>query len=341
MESFDVVIIGAGPAGLKCAETLGNSKFKVLLLEKNSEIGPKVCAGGLTGKEIKYLHLPLNLIDFKFNKIKLHVNNKTLMFRNDSDFIYTVSRKNLGQWQFERLKKYDNIKIRINSRVSKIRKDYLIVNNKKIFYKILVGADGSTSIVKRYLGIKPKRMDFAIQYIIPSKKFKEFEVFFDSKLFSTWYAWIFPHKNYVSVGCGCNPKILPSKRLMSNFKIWLEKNEIDISNSRFESFILDYDYQGYHFENVFLAGDAGGFVSGLTGQGIYPALISGEEIGKIILNPKYKSHKISKLVKLKKKHNRLMNFLIKCREFRTVIFFIGMFFLKVPYFKRKVIDRLE
>jgi flavin-dependent dehydrogenase len=32
MEKFDVIIVGAGPAGLKCAETLGNSSLRVLLL---------------------------------------------------------------------------------------------------------------------------------------------------------------------------------------------------------------------------------------------------------------------------------------------------------------------
>ena len=45
---FDVVIIGAGPAGLKCAEQLKNSNLSVLVIEKNKIIGPKVCAGGLT-----------------------------------------------------------------------------------------------------------------------------------------------------------------------------------------------------------------------------------------------------------------------------------------------------
>jgi len=41
MESFDVVIVGAGPAGLRCAETLGNSKYKVLLLEKTLKLDQK------------------------------------------------------------------------------------------------------------------------------------------------------------------------------------------------------------------------------------------------------------------------------------------------------------
>ncbi|MEA3479944.1 MAG: NAD(P)/FAD-dependent oxidoreductase, partial [Bacteroidota bacterium] len=35
MKKFDVIIVGAGPAGLRCAEILGKSALKVLLLEKD------------------------------------------------------------------------------------------------------------------------------------------------------------------------------------------------------------------------------------------------------------------------------------------------------------------
>jgi geranylgeranyl reductase family protein len=340
MEYFDVIIIGAGPAGLKCAETLGNSKLKILLLEKNSEIGPKICAGGLTGKDIGYLNLPPDLIDFQYNKIKIHLKNQCSAIKNNDSFAFTIDRRNLGQWQLKKLGQYKNIEVRTNSLVSEIQKNYLIVNNKKISYKFLVGADGSASLVKRYLGIEVRDVIIAIQYIIPTKKYKEFEVFFDTKLFSIWYAWIFPHKNYVSIGCGCNPKILSSKRLKDNFKKWLHKNEIDVSRGKYEAFLLDYGYQGHEFKNIFLVGDAGGFVSGLTGEGIYPALVSGEEVAKKILNPSYKFVKIANLLKIKKTHNKIMRFLIKSGKFRTIIFYIGILLLKNSYFRKKMISFL-
>ena len=190
------------------------------------------------------------------------------------------------------------------------------------------------------MGIKSRDLAIAIQYIIPTKKYEEFEVFFNSKLFSTWYAWIFPHRDYVSIGCGCNPKIISPKNLTKNFKEWLDKNQINISNAKYEAFVINFDYQGHQFENIFLTGDAGGFVSGLTGEGIYQALVCGEEISKIILDKNYKSKKIDDLLKTKKKHNQLMTFLIKCGKFRTIIFYIGLLLLKIPYFKKKAINLL-
>ena len=45
---FDVIIVGAGPAGLSCASELANSKLKVLLFDKKEKTGDKACAGGIT-----------------------------------------------------------------------------------------------------------------------------------------------------------------------------------------------------------------------------------------------------------------------------------------------------
>ena len=56
MEHHEVVVVGAGPAGLKAAELLGKAGKDVLVIEKNKEerIGDKPCAGGLPPHAMKY-----------------------------------------------------------------------------------------------------------------------------------------------------------------------------------------------------------------------------------------------------------------------------------------------
>ncbi len=46
MKSYDVIIIGAGPAGLACAKILSDSDKEVLIIEKNKELGIKYAAEG-------------------------------------------------------------------------------------------------------------------------------------------------------------------------------------------------------------------------------------------------------------------------------------------------------
>lgn len=77
--------------------------------------------------------------------------------------MYTIDRKSLGKWQLEKLNGLRNVEVRVNSKVTKIEKDFVVVNGNKIFYKFLVGADGSSSIVRGYLGIGFKGIGIAFQ----------------------------------------------------------------------------------------------------------------------------------------------------------------------------------
>jgi geranylgeranyl reductase family protein len=341
MEKYDVIIIGAGPAGLNCAQTLANSNKKVLLIEQNKIIGPKVCAGLFTNNLINYMKMPEKLIDKKSKKIILHTPTHKDLVKSKKYFIYTLDRKNLGQWQLKKLKKTKTT-IKTNTRVTKITKKYIEINNKeKIKYKYLVGADGATSTVRRFLKIKNDEIGIGIQYIIPTKNFKNFEAFLDSDIFHSWYAWILPHKNYVSIGCGADPKFISSKDLMKNFNKWLKKNKIDITKAKYEAFPINYDYQGHKFKNTFLIGDAAGLVSGITGEGIYPALISGEEIAKIIMNKKYKPEKLEEILKKQRFHKKILRFLERSGPLRKIEYELLLLLLKNKIFEEKLIHLLE
>ena len=338
MQFFDVVIIGAGPAGLKCAEKLGNSSLKVLLLEKNDEIGPKVCAGGLTGKGIEYLGLPPQLIEYSYNQVKLHVNNIASTLKSDTDFAFTIDRKKFGQWQLQKIKAFPNIEIRISSKATVVNKDFIVVGGEKIGFKYLVGADGSNSIVKSFLGLKSKRKIIGIQYIISTNKYQDFEIFFQPEYFSAWYAWIFPHRSYISVGCGADPKHVSPKKLKENFHQWLNDRQIDISKGKYEAFPMDADYNGIRFDNIFLIGDAAGLVSPFTGEGIYQALISGEETAKTILNPSYISDKMPAVIHKHKRHQQLINLMIKSGRLKSLFFATGQQLFKIPKYEKKAIE---
>lgn len=336
MEKFDVIIIGAGPAGLNCAKHLEKFGKSVLILEKNKVIGKKVCAGGIMPKTIEYLNLPLELLERKFKKIDFKTPFYNYDIKSNNYIIYTIDRIKLGNWQAKQLEN-TSIEIRKQSMVTSIENDCVVVNNEqKIKFDYLVGADGASSITRNYLGIKNKKFIVGIQYIIPTQKYKNLEMIYDSKLFHSGYLWIFPYKNSVCIGCGCDPKMFPVKKLKENFLKWLKKNDIDFNTGEFQAHAINYDFQGVKFKNIFLIGDAAGTASGLTGEGIHQALISGEEIAKMINNPNYKSDILKDMIKTQKIHNKIVSLFNKSGIFRNLVYASVCLLFKISITTKKM-----
>jgi predicted Rossmann fold flavoprotein len=100
MESFDVVIVGAGAAGLMCAITAGNRGRRVLLLERNEQPGAKILISG--GGRCNFTNL--EIVPERFLSANPHFCKSALSRYTQHDFIALVERhriryheKTLGQ----------------------------------------------------------------------------------------------------------------------------------------------------------------------------------------------------------------------------------------------------
>src|SRR5579862_10059995 len=100
MESFDVVIVGAGAAGLMCAMTAGSRGRRVLLLEHNDQAGAKILISG--GGRCNFTNL--EIAPERFLSANPHFCKSALSRYTQHDFIAMVERhriryheKTLGQ----------------------------------------------------------------------------------------------------------------------------------------------------------------------------------------------------------------------------------------------------
>ncbi len=284
MEKFDVVIVGAGPGGLKCADILAKSGKSVLVLEKNDSIGKKICAAGITLKAMRY-GVPKELFERTFTKFRFYNKEKYVEVEDVKPIVATISREKLGNWQAAEAKA-GGAEVRTSSRVDIINEDSVVVNEKKIIFNYLVGADGVGSVVRKHLKLKTEKMHLAMHYLVKND-FEDIEIHFNPNISKASYAWIFPHKGYASVGCGFNHKYNDIVKVKERFQQWCDRKNIDYRNSKFESMPILYDYQGYRFGNKFLVGEAAGLAYGLTGEGIYPALASADDVANLILDKSY------------------------------------------------------
>ena len=335
---FDVIITGAGPAGLRCAEILSKSSLRVLLLEKKPVIGPKICAGGITRKTLDLMDIPDHLIEYGI---------KASMIRSSGNFhegdlpepaVFMIDRQRFGQWQAGKLDQ-TGVEIKIGAMVTEIKDHSLIINrNEEFSYRYLVGADGANSIVRRHLKLPLKKKLISLQYKIPGIESNRVELILNSAFFHSGYAWIFPHKEYISVGCCVDPKYFPVQKLKKGFKEWLDQNKFDLSRASYESFPISYDYRGHKFGDVFLAGEAAGLASGLTGEGIYQALVSGEEIAKIILDKNYVSTAMKSIIRYNKIQFRILQLFRIAGPFRDNLYNVIIKLFKSWQLNKKVIS---
>lgn len=341
MQKPKVVIVGGSVGGLKTAEELAKKKIDVLVLEQKPAIGYKVCAGFLSPKALALLKLPNSKLQRKFKSFIVKTLNRTNQVRMPAT-IATIDRADLHKLMAKRAKTA-GAEIRTNAKVTKIQKNHVIVNNKeKIHFDYLVGADGSNSIVRKSLGLKTENILSAFQYITP-KKFKNLELIFDFDRFGSAYLWIFPYKDSTSIGTGADlsPK---SKKSVREVKLELDKfckPLFDIKKTRFESALINYDYRGYKFGNRFLIGDAGGFASGLTGEGMIFAMLSGIDVAKLIMNPKYKPVNIKHILLIKRIEEGVLRLATLNKTMARLVFNILMFSTKNKIIRRKLISLID
>lgn len=337
MNEFDVVIVGAGPAGLSAAKVLAQNNKKVIVLEKNNVIGPKVCAGGITAKD-NSLSIPKTLASHFFNEVTLHTPITQSKIKSNSPYVSTVDRGKLGQFMAEEAK-IAGAEIQKETKVKQIFSDHVqLEDGQEIYFQHLIGADGSNSIVRQHLNLGNHKKLIAFHYKIP-KVFHKMELFFDAKLFGSGYAWIFPHENFTSIGCCANPNtLIEADDLKNNFEKWLKKNQIDLTNAKFESWNINYDYQGHEFGNIYLIGDAGGFAAGFTGEGIFYAMVSGQEIARKIINPEYHQKYLKKILKIKAQQESLLDKLSQNKNLTQFLYNTGGIVFKTGLLNKKLIN---
>ncbi len=339
---YDVIIVGAGPGGLACAERTAALGLSTLVLERQSIIGKKVCGGGITWNGL-LTKVPGVLHEKVFHKQFIHTRYQNTCISSPTPIIATVNREKLGRHMAQKAQQA-GAEIRLGCHVTAIedstRLSYIDTVTKKHQQELfthLVGADGSSSMVRRHLNLPVMSAGIGINYQIPGDM-HDMHWYLNSSLFASGYSWIFPHNGTISIGAYVDKKKLKAGILHKFFLQWAKQQGFSLEGLQPEAGYINYDFNGYHFGNIFLIGDAAGLASGLTGEGIYSAIVSGETVAKRIHDPFFHCAELKNIIKNHMRHKRMVAFAGKSNILSTFLFELLIVALKTRLIHFKAVE---
>lgn len=307
--SHDVIIIGAGPGGLACAQVTASLGLNTLVLERNHTVGKKVCAGGITWNGL-IQRVPEDIAERQFCRQQIFTRFQRTQVSAGTPIIATVNRERLGQEMASKAQEA-GAEIRLGCRVTAIDGHTVHCTRHpagaadSYDCRYLVGADGSSSLVRRSLGLPVEAAGVGITCQVPGD-YPEMEWHLDSGLFASGYAWVFPHRQSASIGAYVDVRRMKASRLKANLYRWGTARGYRLAQHQSRAELINFDFRGWLFGNTFLVGDAAGLASGLTGEGIYPAIVSGEIVGRFIADPRTDLTDLQLLIRKQRLHARMV-----------------------------------
>jgi len=284
---FDLIVIGAGPAGSAAAYTAAVSGLDVLLIEKERFPRPKPCGGAISERALFYMDgdLPASLQENEIYGAKISYKDKSVEVVKEHRIAVLIARDQFDHYLLQKALRAGALIQRDKIHDFFEEDDFVRVYNKQRHQyraKYLIIAEGAHGKLKyqirgreskdRYgFGLVAELKPSGTQTSALPKKIMEFQFGITSR----GYGWIFPHKNHHSVG------IYGIAREMNGAK---SKLQTLCGHSGFSAgcspkghvIPLGWPRKKLTGKRTFLCGDAGGFVDTFSGEGIAYAIRSGQ-----------------------------------------------------------------
>jgi geranylgeranyl reductase family protein len=329
-EEFDVLIVGAGPAGSFAAERLARGGARVALFDGRPAGEAKACGGGVTSKALKAWPFLLEaggravteveMVSPGGDGVRLKLAEPFAVYSRCAFDSYLLGRaERAGARVFD---------CRVNASVKKDEEGFWVVRargGESWRGRVLVAADGANSAIARRLAgpLSNSDMEVAFGYRTPLDEADEAPTVIAFLPGWAGYAWAFPRLDHISFGIATAQDAFEHKALdqmLWDFMVnYYREREQEGASSPGRGLALEgegeveerlravaeryaaripglapetLDARRAAGDDWALLGDAAGFADPVTGEGIYYALRSAELFAESYLTGDVKTYEI-------------------------------------------------
>jgi len=294
VQRFDVVVVGAGPAGSATAIRLAREGGSVLLADRSRFPRDKPCGGGLTGRALR--HAPCDVspvVEHVVDRFELRLNyGRRFARRHASPLIRMTQRRRLDAHLVEQAAA-QGVVVRDGCRVEGVAPDETGVSvragGEHLRADVLVGADGANGVVARAIGVEDGivrgvALEGNVAWSAVERARYDGTAVIELGVVPGGYGWVFPKGDHVNLGVGGWGTEGP--RLRDHLARLARAHGVDpaaLCEVKGHRLPMRTPGTPAAVGRVLLVGDAAGLVDPLSGDGIYEAFVSARHAADAIL----------------------------------------------------------
>ncbi|MCX8022734.1 MAG: NAD(P)/FAD-dependent oxidoreductase [Syntrophorhabdaceae bacterium] len=285
MDIYDVIVVGAGPAGLYASRLLAEKGYSVILLDAKEEVGKNVICTGIVGRDIfQRFDIPdKSLIRFIQNIKVLSSGGKTITYNHPFPFACVVDREGFDKSLFESaIKKGVVGKFSFKVIDVKVERDGVRVfgAGSSLKGKTLLIATGVEYDLNKRVGLGyPIRFVNAAQAYVPYEGIEDVTIVIGNNIAKKGFGWIVPLE-------GCTAKVgvitegRPKEYFLKVIELCLQHDPVVVPMIKpIAQGIVSKTF----CERVLVVGEAAGQVKTTTGGGVFFGLLCAEIAARVLI----------------------------------------------------------
>jgi geranylgeranyl reductase family protein len=274
--TYDVAIVGAGPAGSTAAYRLATAGARVLLLDKATFPRDKPCGGGVTGRAARLLPFSIEpVVEAVIERLDCGLRYRHRFSRSARGPIAYMTQRRL----------LDHFLLRKAAGAGAEVREGETVDPTALDARIVIGADGCNGSSAKQLELAENVVHgVALEANYPQEPRFASAMVIEIAVIQGGYGWIFPKGDHVNVGVGGNAEEGP--RLRTELRRMCEAYGIDPdAASEMRGYRLPLRQPGSRLARgrTAVIGDAAGLIDPFSGDGMYEAFLSAQLVSDAAL----------------------------------------------------------